>query len=85
MLSCAKSLRRHNKDCFPSNNWIVTRILVGTMSHMSGNRQTRRVELKPGAITSELLAIRPNPTESARIGYYIVRTARNRVVPSTTR
>jgi hypothetical protein len=30
-------------------------------------------------------AIRPKPAVSARIGYYIVRTARNRVMPSTTR
>ena len=36
-------------------------------------------------ITSGLLVIRPKPAVSARIGYYIVRTARNRVVPSTTR
>ena len=36
-------------------------------------------------ITSGLPVIRPKPAVSPRIGYYIVRTARNRVVPSTTR
>jgi hypothetical protein len=36
-------------------------------------------------ITEGLPVIRPKPAVSARIGYYIVRTARNRVVPSTTR
>ena len=53
-------------------------------SFMPRTQVTGKANFSPG-ITSGLPVIRPKPAVSARIGYYIVRTARNRVVPSTTR
>jgi len=67
----------------------LTEFLVRATTPKGGPCLTRTYhggrQLFPNRVMSELPVIRPKPAVSARIGYYIVRTARNRVVPSTTR
>jgi len=60
-------------------------ILIGPQRRDTETLARLSVLIPRSARNFRVAVIRPKPAVSARIGYYIVRTARNRVVPSTTR